>query len=652
MIWALLFLWLAVFPIAGWHSGLAWQAHVATSCLLGLLVVPRLWRRAAVPKQATGWAVGYAVVSLGLALVTAPADWPAREMQWAALTGLAHAGFFLFCLQLLPSVDAPARDAQRARLWLGVLLVAILLGQAGWVLFGPAPDGDPPRPSGTLGNPNALATVVAACGLALFGLLRQRPAALALALPLVPLVLVTRSRGAVLAAGLTLLLLVVRQRRWRLLLAGVAAAALLLVVPNPLRERVLALQSEDVFSRPFLWGAALESISEHPTGIGPAMNRYVFPAHTWVPERPWLLFQRHTVGLTHNVFLTLTLEWGWLAGASLLALLVITAARLARRPRDEDPLRTGAALGATVMLVELQVDGLEQNPAAFSLFLLFAAVVWARLPPRARGGAGMRGRPLAVALALLVVAVSGVLAWRSSGLRAQELAQQALAAHADGTLDVDEVRAALRDAERGLPNELRPARMRFDFEHALARALVEADAPASEVAEAVDAAWAALDRARAANGLDPSLPADGARLAVFLYRNVERRPELLERQLDLLQERLALDPLDVEGHWQLALEAQRAGRPDLVQSAAAAALRLEPDYAYAWFVLGRLHEAAGSLERALHAYVRAEEAVLNCHIKARVAHPRSRAFYVKNLEKTDLAVVRERIHALRLTLYF
>jgi O-antigen ligase len=351
MTFAVLFLWLAVYPIAGWRSGLGWQAHIATTCLLALLLVPRLWRRAVVHKQATGWAVGLAVMSLGLALAVAPDGWPRREMQWTALTGLAHAGFFLCCVQLLPPFDAPERDVRRARVVLAALLVAIVAGQAAWVLFGPPADGDPPRPSGTLGNPNALATVVAACGLALYGLFRQRPAALLLALPLAPLVLVTRSRGAVLAAGLTLVLLAIRRRRLRLLLAGVAAAALLLLVPNPLRERMLALDSDDVFSRPFLWGAALESIAEQPAGIGPAMNRYVFPQHTFVPDRPWLLFQRHSAGLTHNVFLTLTLEWGWLAGASLLALLALTAVRLARRPRDEDTLRPGAALGGTVMLL-------------------------------------------------------------------------------------------------------------------------------------------------------------------------------------------------------------------------------------------------------------------------------------------------------------
>jgi tetratricopeptide (TPR) repeat protein len=242
--------------------------------------------------------------------------------------------------------------------------------------------------------------------------------------------------------------------------------------------------------------------------------------------------------------------------------------------------------------------------------------------------------------------------WRSVGLRQQVAAQDALTAYAEGTAGVEQVRVALGTAERALPGERLPARMTFDFEHALVRRLVEEQAPPVAIREASEAAWSALARARAANGLDPSLPTDGARLAVFLYRKVEQRAELLDRQFELLGQALALDPLDVEGHWRLALEAQRAGRPDLQRREADAALRLEPDYAFAWFVLARFHEADQRLEEALHAYIRAEEAILNCHIKARVAHPRSRAFYVQNLQQTDLAVVRERIQSLRLALYF
>jgi hypothetical protein len=458
----------------------------------------------------------------------------------------------------------------------------------------------------------------------------------------------------VLAAGVTLAILGLRHRRWRLLLAAAVTAVLLVVVPNPLRERVLALDPDDVFSRPFLWGAALESIAVHPTGIGPAMNRYVFPVHAWVPDRPWLLFQRHTVGLIHNVFLTLILEWGWLAGAALLGLLAVTGARLARRPPGEDPLRTGAALGATVMLVELQVDGLEQNAVAFSLFLLFAAVVWARLPSPAGAvaGTGLSGRVLGAALAAGVLAVSGGVAWRSVGLARLSDAQDAVAEHAEGRADTDRVRAALAGAQAALPGELQPARLAFDFEHALVRALEEQGAPPAQVERAAAAAWEALERARRANGVDATLPADGARLAAFLHRRVDGSPALLERQLELLAERVRLDPLDVEGRWQLARLAHDAGRPGLMRREAAEARRLEPDHAHAWFVLARLREADGQLEEALYAYVRTEEAVLNCHVKARVAHPSSRAFYVRNLEQTDLAAVRERIDVLRRALYF
>jgi O-antigen ligase len=136
-----------------------------------------------------------------------------------------------------------------------------------------------------------------------------------------------------------------------------------------------------VFTRPFLWGTALEIAREHPTGLGPAMFKYVFPAHALDPERPWLLHQRHEVGLAHNVFLTLAVEWGWLAAAALLGLLAWSALRMLRAPGGRrDPLRLGATLGACVLLLELQVDGIEQNQLVFTVFLLLVAAALARLP--------------------------------------------------------------------------------------------------------------------------------------------------------------------------------------------------------------------------------------------------------------------------------
>jgi tetratricopeptide (TPR) repeat protein/O-antigen ligase len=647
-LWIVLFAWLVVYPLVARPPGLLWSVHLAVVCGLGLATVPRLWRRRVVRLGLPGLAVSAALVSLVMALRYAPPGLPRGEMQWMALTGLAHAGFFLLALSWVPAAGSESGDTRRL---LAVLLVSMVAVQAGQVLLGVQPSGSLGRPQGSLGNPNALGSVVGAVALALAGLGRLRPAMLWLAVPLAPLLLATRSRGAVLAVAVTLALLALRRRMTRLVVGLGLALVVLAVVPNPLRERVVNLDPEHAYSRAVLWGTAASAVADHPLGIGPRMYRYEFPRRAWNAERPWLLHQRHAVGLTHNVFLTLAVEWGWLAGASLVWLAAWSARRLLRGHPD-DPLRTGAALGATVLFVDLQVDGLEQNPIAFTLFLLLLALALARVPEPSRGLA-LPGRALAVVLLGAVLSAAGLTGWRTVGLLSWHGAQRALQAFERGESSADAVRVALDEAERRLPGDAEPVAARLAFELTNLRRRLEGGTQQDAAAtDEIAAGWAALERARAANPADHEIAELGGELASLVHRAYVTDLLWQQRAIDLRLEALALDPLDVQGHWALAQQARRLGREELAESAQAEALRLEPDYALAWYTLARLADADGDLPGALHAYVRAEEAVLNCHVKARRANPGVRAFYAENLEGTDLAVIRARLRSLRQELYF
>src|SRR6185436_2738188 len=409
--WIVLFAWLAIYPLVGWQQGTLWPAHLAAVVALGACALPRLWRQARVEVGVPAFATLAALLSLLLSLAVASARLPRREMEWTAVTGVAHALFFLICLCVVP---ARADEEARSRHWLAALLVGVVLGQSLAVWGGLTEPAI--RPTGTLGNPNTLGAVAAACGLGLAGLWGLTPRSFLLVLLTLPLVLSTGSRGAVAALAVTLLLLAVRRRRWKLLTALAAVAALVIVIPNPLVERLAQLEPEHSFTRPFLWKTALRSIATHPLGIGPGMNQYVFPAHAWDAEHPWLLHQRHSVGLTHNVLLTLALEWGWLAGVGAVVLAAWALRGVLRLPRRDDRFGLGAALAATVLFLELQVDGLEQNPIGFSFFLLLAACTLTRLP-RAEGvGLALPGRLVAVLLAAALLALAGVGGWRTRAL--------------------------------------------------------------------------------------------------------------------------------------------------------------------------------------------------------------------------------------------
>jgi len=644
--WIVLYAWLAIYPLVGWQQGTLWPAHLAAVVALGVCALPRLWRQTRVEVGVPALATLAALVSLALALFVASSRFPRREMEWAAVTGVAHALFFLTCL-----VATPVRpdDEGRSRRWLAALLVSIVLGQslAVWGgLTGPAL-----RPTGTLGNPNALGAVAAACGLGLAGLWGLTPRSFLLVLLSLPLVLATGSRGAVAALSVTLLLLAVRRRRWKLLTALAATAALVQVVPNPLVARLAQLEPEHSFTRPFLWQAALRSIAAHPLGIGPAMNQYVFPAQAWDAEHPWLLHQRHSVGLTHNVLLTLALEWGWLAGAAAVLLSLWGLRRLLALPRRDDRLGLGAALAATVLFLEMQVDGLEQNPIAFSLFLLLAACALTRLPRAEGPGLALPGRLTAVLLAAALLCLTGVAAWRVRGLAAERAADDAVAAFRDGRLDRAGARALVEHAEATLPHEEKVALLRCELEELEFQRRLDASAPYAQLVEAAERARAALELARQVNPADPGLPQREAALENELHYHTGKGKDW-QRSLEALQAVLALDPLDVETHWDLAHIAQRAGLHQLRDEQVKIVFELEPDYALAWDGLARLLESDGDLEGALHAYVRAEEALLNCAIKVHFPEPGSSAFYRNNLETVDLAAVRAHIRSLRQTLYF
>ncbi len=686
----ILLLWLAVFPLAPDATAVLWQAHIAFVAILLSATARLVWRRRRVSPGLPFAATALALVSLAFATWNRP-GFPQHQLWSAATTGCAHAAFFLACLAFMPSVRAgdEAQDgaSESARRWLTWILAAFLLGQVGSFLLAEGPDDPAWRPSGTVGNPNAFGTLVVACGLALAGFWRWRPLVLLLLAPLGWVVLATRSRGAVAAGGIVLTVFLWRRWGWRAPACVALLALAVLFVPNPLGSRVRSMQPEHTFDRTFLWGRALEGIAESPRGIGPAMNKYVFPERAYDPERPWLLHQRHAVGLTHNAYLTLTLEWGWLAGGAALLLTAWSAARLTRR-RSPDPLRQGATLGAAVLFVELQVDGIEQNPVAFSVFLLLLATALRRTSPGAprfaderaslaaleqsgAGGWSVSGRVaggaiMLVALGLFLVAGSAhgraafLTLTRDMLEEFAERGREVPIAHAVRVEATDATRSMLVscEAEAGAQHP-EPPRLRFEFERAVVKQRLADGAPLDDPAllAAVDGAWAAMARARDANPRDVYLPRQAANFALLLFRRLGGEPRWIETYFEAMDELLTLDPLDVGARFATALEAHRHDRLVLRDALLAEVFRLEPDDAWAWLVVGRLHEAdaaaagGGAAERALHAYVRAEEALLNCHLLAQVGNPRSRSFYGEILAKVERQPLRRRIARLRAELY-
>jgi len=262
----------------------------------------------------------------------------------------------------------------------------------------------------------------------------------------------------------------------------------------------------------------------------------------------------------------------------------------------------------------------------------------------------------AAGLALVLgLGAGGLMAWRAVGLSRMHAAEALSEAWQFGD-EPAPVRDALDAALAALPGELNPPAERAAFEARLLRGYFGATGSAAvgrddpRVRQAVEDGMRAATQAVAADGTDPDARRLGADISLVLWRRTKARSSLadyVERQRAVL----ALDPLDVEGHFELAQEAQRGGLDELAKKEFDELFRLEPDHAFAWYVLARLREASGDKAGALYAWDRASEAILNVRIKAQADSPRSREFFEGLLRKVDQTEVLQHIAVLRQELF-
>lgn len=259
-------------------------------------------------------------------------------------------------------------------------LQAILIWH-GWAF------GEGPRPSGTFYNPNFAASFTAAASLAALGRAvlprtegpARRAAAGAGALFMAGAVLVTQSRGGVLALfGGAVVLLAGRSLK---LVAGLTAggAAALLVLPNPFLERLTNLSTMDVYawSRISIWKSALKMMHDHPWfGVGLGQYKYFSPRYAFPVDAHWAKYSR-VAEVPHNEYLHAGAELGLPGLAVCLAALVLAGmaffGALRRTSRHDRPVLITLAAMVTVILAHSAVDFPLHAPPLALLFVASAA---------------------------------------------------------------------------------------------------------------------------------------------------------------------------------------------------------------------------------------------------------------------------------------
>jgi O-antigen ligase len=348
--------------VPGGDRDMSASAHVTpadlASVALVLAVVPRVFAGPPLPRTRLWWAMAATVIGLGLATVTShdPA--------------LSASGFvrYLQLFVIVPTaVVLAVRDRRDLRLVCGaVLAVAVMQGTVGtWQYLtgtGASFAGGNVRAVGTFGalDVMGMSTVVAygivvALGLGLAHRGRARLGLLALAALLVVPMLLSLSRGGVVATiGAIAVMLLATSPRLALRTALFGGAAALVVLGplgaagTPIGERLgtiaTSVTSPDrsVSDRYALWETAIAISRDHPmTGVGlkefRAYRDAYAPLHLSSGSDvadPSLGFRREELLSPHNMYLLVLSEQGLLGALAFGALLLGLAVATWRRTRQ------------------------------------------------------------------------------------------------------------------------------------------------------------------------------------------------------------------------------------------------------------------------------------------------------------------------------
>lgn len=225
------------------------------------------------------------------------------------------------------------------------------------------------RATGTFGDPNYYAAMLALAVLPALALLLHRPARAWWLAPAVALgaaaIVFSLSRGGMLNLGFGLLVLLLwRRARTALLAIVVVVVALTALDANPVvgsqeylvvTERFGSLTNSDleaVSRRPDIWRTAIDVTAENPL-IGVGLNQFRFAA-----SRRGLTEYGAPIENVHNMPLSFAAETGLLGLVAFLVLVGQLLARNVRALRSREALPFALALGFLAALVGFLVQGL------------------------------------------------------------------------------------------------------------------------------------------------------------------------------------------------------------------------------------------------------------------------------------------------------
>lgn len=344
----------------------------------GVLVIS--WLASASEGRRREFPVAHPYLTAVLALFVA---WNALSVVWAPVHGpvVIEVSSFVLNFALFPIVYAAVTSKRDARLLIGAFIAGSVVA-AGYGLItqpsvaalasSPAAANGLDRVSGTLGDPNELASVLAAgialCTALIFDRGRSPLVRMVTALAgvlLLASLLFTLSRGGIIALAAVAVVTVLVRGRNRLqaaFLAATVAAAVFLwffnVASPAARDHITAVDGGS--GRTEIWSVGWRMVEAHPLdGVG-AGNFQNVSIHYFLQPGS-IAFANHfisTPAVAHNTYLQVLSETGVVGLALFLVAIFgglatgVAALRIFRRARDrEGELLTGAVITATVAIL-------------------------------------------------------------------------------------------------------------------------------------------------------------------------------------------------------------------------------------------------------------------------------------------------------------
>lgn len=373
----------------------------------------------------------------------------------------------------------------------------------------------------------------------------------------------------------------------------VTALALLAVglalVPNPLRERLRHLQSDEyAFERVHIWAAGLKMIADHPLGVGPGMFKYYSSLYRFPVDRVQAGRYEKRAENPHNEYLALAAE---MSPAALLAAaipafgLILAGARRGARRRNAVALAAAGGLLAAALhaLFDANLHDLSLAALAAAMAGVLAAELgreegkWARVY-WLRPGMARFLRGLLVAVLIGGSAGNALLAW-----------SYGLSLRAGQEPDPERAASMLADAARYSFGNSTPFKL-------LAKLYLSVHADSPNVTLLERAEKEAL-RAQKLNPADPDPYALIGEANLELYR-LYQNPQTLALAEKMFAENLRRDPCNVETCRSMARLSRLKGDLPAETRWWRRDLQLEPDDLYARAGLVRTLLRAGNAREA------------------------------------------------------